>query len=44
MKLPIKRMANPHKLYNVDGTENRAGEVRFFMDLKARTGANVTML
>src|SRR6266567_681221 len=44
MKLPIKKMANPRKLYNVDGTENKAGEVQFFTDLKARTGTNITNL
>ncbi len=44
MKLPIKKMTNPLKLYNVDGTENKAGEVQFFVDLGARTGTNVTNL
>jgi len=44
MKLPIKKMRNPHKLYNIDRTENRAREVQFFMDLEVRTGGNATML
>ena len=44
MKLPIKAMPHPRKLYNVDGTENKAGEVKFFVDLGTRTGTNVTKL
>src|SRR6266576_4304453 len=44
MKLPIKKLANPRKLYNVDGTENKAGEVQFFIDLGAQTGTNITNL
>src|SRR6266566_7173537 len=44
MKLPIKKMANPRKLYNVDGTENKAGEVQFFVNLGTRTGTNITNL
>src|SRR6266566_155597 len=44
IKLPIKRMTKPRKLYNVDGTENKAGEVQFFIDLGAQTGTNITNL
>jgi len=44
MKLPIKVMPHPRKLYNIDGTENKAGEVKFFVDLGTRTGTNVTNL
>jgi len=44
MKLPIKAMPNPRKLYNVDGTENKAGEVKFFVDLGIRMGVNITNL
>jgi len=33
MKLPIKTMLHPQKLYNVDRMENKAGEVKFFIDL-----------
>jgi len=44
MKLPIKTMPHPQKLYNVDGMENRAGEVKFFVDLRTRMGTNTTNL
>ena len=27
LRLPIKKMSSPRKLYNVDGTENKAGEL-----------------
>ena len=44
MRLPIKAMPQPRKLYNVDGTENKAGEVKFFVDLGTRTGNSITNL
>src|SRR6266576_367334 len=44
MKLPIKSMPHPRKLYNIDGMENKAGEVKFFVDLGTRTGTSVTNL
>ena len=44
MRLPIKAMLHPRKLYNVDSTENKAGEVKFFVDLRVRMGTNVTNL
>jgi hypothetical protein len=27
LRLPVKMLKNPQKLYNVDGTENKAGEL-----------------
>jgi hypothetical protein len=33
LKLPIKRLLQPRKLYNVDGTENKSGELQFYTDL-----------
>jgi len=44
LRLPIKRMENPRKLFNVDGTENKAGELRFYTDLQVQTGATRTQL
>jgi hypothetical protein len=38
LKLPIKTLATPRKLFNVDGTENKAGELRFYTDLQVQTG------
>jgi hypothetical protein len=44
LRLPIKALKNPRKLYNVDGTENKAGELQHYMDLETRTGATTTGL
>ena len=44
LRLPIKRMTQPRKLFNVDGTENKAGELRFYTDLHIRMGSEVTTL
>ena len=38
LKLPIKQLEKPQKLFNVDGTENRSGELCFYMDLQVHTG------
>jgi hypothetical protein len=32
LRLPIKKLSNPRKLFNVDGTENKAGELLFTPD------------
>ena len=44
LKLPIKRLAQPRKLYNVDGTQNKSGELQFYTDLSVQTGTNRTLL
>ena len=38
LKVPIKRLETPRKLFNMDRTENRSGELRFYMDLQVHTG------
>ena len=44
LKLPIKQLEKPRKLFNVDGTENKAGELKYYTDLETRTeGRNVKM-
>ena len=35
LRLPIKKMAQPRKLFNIDGTENKAGELQFYTDLQS---------
>ena len=44
LKLPIKRLSTPRKLYNVDGTQNKSGELQFYTDLAVQTGSNRTNL
>ncbi len=39
LKLPIKRLLFPRKLFNVNGTENTAGQLQFYTDLAIRTGS-----
>ncbi len=42
LNLPIKRLPFPRKLFNVDGTENKVGQLQFYMDLAIRTGMTTT--
>src|SRR5258707_602335 len=44
LQLPIKQMSKPRKLLNVDGTENKSGELRHYTDLQVQTGTNHTNL
>ena len=44
LQLPIRRMTTPCKLYNVDGTENKAGQLQYFTDLQVQTGTTRTPL
>ncbi len=42
LKLPIKWLPFPRKLFNIDGTENKAGQLQFYTDLAIRTGLTST--
>jgi hypothetical protein len=42
LRLPVKRLQNPRKVYNVDGTPNKKGEIQFYTDLEVRTGERKT--
>jgi len=44
LQLPIKQMEEPRKLLNVDGTENKSGELWYYTDLQVQTGTNYTNL
>ncbi len=35
-------MPHPRKLFNVDGTENKAGQLQYYTDLAIRTGSTYT--
>jgi len=44
MGLPIKRLLKPRRLLNVNRSANRMGSLKFYVDLRARTGSkNVFM-
>ncbi len=42
LHLPIKQMSQPQKLFNVDGTENKAGQLQYYTDLAIRMGSTYT--
>jgi hypothetical protein len=44
LHLPIKKLPNLRKLFNIDGTENKAGELFFYTNLQVRSGGQTTML
>jgi hypothetical protein len=44
LQLPIKRLENLRKLYNVDGTENKAEELQYYTDLETCTRMTSTKL
>src|SRR5258708_38996415 len=44
LQLPIKQMSESRKLLNIDGTENKSGELHYYTDLQVQTGTNHTNL
>ena len=44
LHLPIKRLAQPRKLFNVDKTPNKAGDLQYYTDLQVQTGTQRTNL
>ncbi len=38
LHLPIKEQEKPRQLFNVDGTKNKAGDLKFYTDLSVQTG------
>jgi hypothetical protein len=44
LQLPIKTLKTPQKLYNVNGTENKAGELCYYTDLETKTGTVISKL
>ena len=44
MRLPIKKLEVPRKLFNVDGTENKSGSLQYYTDLDVHTGTMITPL
>jgi len=44
LRLPIKNLKEPRKLFNVDGTPNKAGDLQHYVDLATRTGSSTKNL
>ena len=42
LHLPITKMLHPRKLFNVDRTENKAGQLQYYTDLAICTGPTTT--
>ena len=38
LKLPIHPLERPRKIFNVDGTENKSRELKYYTDLEVQTG------
>src|SRR5712675_2594788 len=38
LKLPIKMLRHPQPLFNIDGSTNKQGDLKFYLDLVMRTG------
>ncbi len=44
LHLPIKTLKEPRKLFNVDRTPNKAGDLKYYTDLGMRTGTSTQTL
>jgi hypothetical protein len=42
LKLPIQPLIHPWKIFNIDRTTNKSGELKFYTDLEVQTGATRT--
>ena len=38
LRLPIKQLNHPRPIFNVDGTENKSGTLKYYTDLSVQTG------
>ena len=38
LKLPIHPLEKPRKIFNVNGTENKSSELKYYTDLEVQTG------
>jgi hypothetical protein len=38
LQMPIKHLKELRKLYNIDRTPNRSGELQYFLDIQMQTG------
>ena len=44
LKLPIQTLQQPRKIFNVDRTTNKSGELKYYTDLEVQTGQNRSKL
>ena len=44
LHLPIRMLAEPQRLFNMDRTQNRAGDLKYYVNMNTRTGTRRTNL
>jgi hypothetical protein len=44
MGLPIRRLTEERRLFNIDGTQNKAGSLKYFTDVTTGIGEKATRL
>ena len=44
LKLPIHPLKKLRKIFNVDGTENKSGELKYYTDLEVQMGTTRSLL
>ena len=44
LHLPIKTLVEPWRLFNVDGTQNQAEDLKYYVDMSTRTGTKKVTL
>jgi hypothetical protein len=44
LNLPIRRLTQERRLFNVDGTPNKAGTLKYYTDIVTKTGTKHTRL
>src|SRR5882757_1226458 len=44
LHLPIKMLAEPWRLFNVDRTQNQTGDLKYYVNMSTRTGSRRTNL
>ena len=44
LKLPIQQLPQPQKIFNIDGTTNKSGKLKYYTDLDVQTSTNWSKL
>jgi len=44
LHLPIKTLLEPRRLFNVDRTQNQAGDLKYYVNMSTRTGTRTVKL
>jgi hypothetical protein len=44
LKLLIQKLPQPRKIFNIDGTTNKSGDLQYYTDLEVQTGNVQTQL